>query len=60
MIRLSRKQRPRLLRRVLHKVGYAALAVAAFGTTFETIEILLIIGLIAIGVYAYTHSPPPH
>jgi hypothetical protein len=50
MIRLLREQHQRNARRLLRKVGRAALAVAAFGTTFETIQTLLMIGLIVISV----------
>jgi len=50
VIRSSREQHQRKLRRVLRKIGRAALVVAAFGTTFETIETLLIIGLIVLSV----------
>jgi hypothetical protein len=50
VIGLSREQHQRKVRKVLRKVGRAALAVAAFGTTFETIETMLIIGLIVVSV----------
>jgi hypothetical protein len=50
MIRRLREQHRRMVRRVPRKVERAALAVAAFGTTFETIQTLLIVGLIVISV----------